>query len=242
MADLVGRCQRKLDELTDAIRKLDEFANLIGKPQDNAALRTKTDKAADRCSALKVELNAMLKEMKGDADLTAEYKDMAKQLSKLTGQFTKLNKRVAEAKKEHGAPAAEAAAPAADAELDSGSGGRQQQMQFDTRAMKRVNVDVLHHEEALQREKAAEIRAIEDGVQDVHECYQQLNDLVKEQQEGIDVAETNVAQTRVDVQKGTTDIHKAGEYQKSSRKKLFCICFLVIVICGILAVVIAVAS
>ncbi len=52
-------------------------------------------------------------------------------------------------------------------------------------------------------------------------------------QEGIDVAESNIKKTRENVDKGTVELKKAREYQKSSRKKMICIIVLFIVILGI---------
>ena len=114
-----------------------------------------------------------------------------------------------------------------------GAGGPEQ-----TLVLKQVDLSELHTEEALQNEKLAAAKEIEEGVRDIKECYDEFSQLVNHQQVGLDKASNNIETSVVNVKKGTTELKTASEHQKSSRKKMCClVVILVVVIVAVIVVV-----
>ncbi len=106
-----------------------------------------------------------------------------------------------------------------------------------TLVLKQVDLSELSTEEALQNEKLAAAREIEEGVRDIKECYDEFSQLVNHQQVGLDKASKNIETSVVNVQKGTTELKSASEHQKASRKKM---CILVAILVVVIVVVIVV--
>lgn len=112
-------------------------------------------------------------------------------------------------------------------------GIRQQQVrQYDT-----VEIRV---EEDLQAEKCREIKEIEEGVRDMKECYHEFNNLVQAQQDPLNKMEKNIDKSLQDVEKGTEQLHKANESQKSSRKKMCCLLGIITIVVAVIIVAVVV--
>ncbi|CUG03087.1 QA-SNARE, putative [Bodo saltans] len=115
-----------------------------------------------------------------------------------------------------------------------GGGGEQ------TMILQQVDLSELTTEEALQDEKRRAAREIEEGVRDIKDCYDEFSTLVTHQQEGIDRATKNVEVSVTNVQNGTEQLKQAGEYQKSSRKRMCCIVGILVVVIAVVVVVIVI--
>lgn len=115
-----------------------------------------------------------------------------------------------------------------------GAGGEQ------TMILQQVDLSELATEEALQDEKRRAAREIEEGVRDIKDCYDEFSTLVTHQQEGIDRATKNVEVSVTNVQNGTDQLKQAGEYQKSSRKRMCCIVGILVVVIAVVVIVIVV--
>jgi cobalamin biosynthesis Mg chelatase CobN len=109
-----------------------------------------------------------------------------------------------------------------------------------TMVLQQVDLSELTTEEALQEEKRRAAREIEEGVRDIKDCYDEFSTLVTHQQTGIDAATKNVDTAVTNVQNGTEQLKQAGEYQKSSRKRMCCIVGILVVVIAVIVVVVIV--
>ncbi len=103
-------------------------------------------------------------------------------------------------------------------------------VQYDTTA--------LSTEEAIQREKLDAVRAMEGDLREVAECYQIVNNLVKEQQTGLDSMSKNVEKTTVQIQQGTGELKEARNEQSKARKRMCCLAVILVVIIAIVVVIV----
>lgn len=106
--------------------------------------------------------------------------------------------------------------------------------------VKKMDTTSLQIEAEIQREKAQQMLGIEEGLETVQEYYQDLDEVVQKQGETIDQAGEKVSSARDHVNTGTVDLQKASKHQKSSRKKMICVCVLLLALVGIV-VILAVA-
>jgi len=79
-------------------------------------------------------------------------------------------------------------------------------------------------------------------INEVHEMFTDLNELVNEQQADIDTLEDNIEQTRDNVEAGTKEVIKAEGYQKKKRKRMCQFLGLLVVLGGIVALIVGVTS
>jgi chromosome segregation ATPase len=93
------------------------------------------------------------------------------------------------------------------------------------------------HQEIERRH--GQIRQIEKDVVEVAEMFRDLNQLVEQQQEGIDVIENNIQNTKDQVETGASQLEVAAQYQYQVRKRK-CIILLILVV--IIALIIGLAA
>lgn len=101
---------------------------------------------------------------------------------------------------------------------------------------RQVLVDLLKSIE----NRHTEIMKLEESLNELAQLFQDFAILVQVQQGSLDLIEQHVDNAAKDIEKGTNELGKALDHQKSSRKKMFCILGLVFVLLGILLVVILV--
>lgn len=95
----------------------------------------------------------------------------------------------------------------------------------------------LRHQVEEIRERNAGIRALGQGVIEIHNMMTEMQFLVEKQQELVNDIEYNVDETKQNAKKGVGELEEARRHQKSARKKKICIC----VICILIIVAIACA-
>ncbi|XP_074472324.1 syntaxin-7 [Sebastes fasciatus] len=86
----------------------------------------------------------------------------------------------------------------------------------------------------LIQERETSIRQLESDITNINDIFKDLGMMVHEQGDMIDSIEANVEKADVHVQSATTQLARAADYQRSSRKK---ICVLVIVLVVVAVVV-----
>ncbi|XP_068199249.1 syntaxin-7 [Antennarius striatus] len=91
----------------------------------------------------------------------------------------------------------------------------------------------------LERESA--IKQLEADIVDINDIFKDLGMMVHEQGDMIDSIEAHVENADVKVQRGTQQLSRAAEHQRSSRKKI-CILVIVVVIIGVVVGLIIWAS
>ena len=106
------------------------------------------------------------------------------------------------------------------------------------KAVRRYDTSSLVVEETLQRDKRDDLLALESDLRDAHDCLTTFNQLVKEQQGGLDEITKNTDNAVVNVVKGTEELKEAQRQQKKARKKQCCLVICLLVLIGIVVVVI----
>ncbi|KAJ1947603.1 hypothetical protein FBU59_001862 [Linderina macrospora] len=87
-------------------------------------------------------------------------------------------------------------------------------------------------------ERQADIRKIEKTVNELSEMFLEVNDMVNRQQELIDNIENAVEDTHVHVEDAHKEVKKAIVFRIKSRKRLWCIIFLVLLIIVIIIIIV----
>jgi len=92
----------------------------------------------------------------------------------------------------------------------------------------------LHSEQDFQNGMIAErdrgIKEIEKTVLEVNDIFRDLSNIVAEQGVMIDSIESNIEASSHATFKGVEEISKASKYQKSSRTKLCCLAFILLIV------------
>lgn len=98
----------------------------------------------------------------------------------------------------------------------------------------------MDYQDELIREREAEIQEIERGVTELNEIFRDLGHIVTEQGEMLDTIEANVMATRDHTEGADRELRQADNWQKSARRRAFCLMMIVIIVTTI--VVLAVIS
>ncbi|XP_020902195.1 syntaxin-7 isoform X2 [Exaiptasia diaphana] len=87
-------------------------------------------------------------------------------------------------------------------------------------------------DEAIVYEREDRIRQIEADILDINEIFRDLASMVHEQGEMIDSIEGNIDRVHTNVESANTQLYKASQYQKASRKKICCLLVIVVLAAG----------
>ena len=71
----------------------------------------------------------------------------------------------------------------------------------------------LHQSTEVINVRDKEINKIHQEIRDIHELYQELSSLISTQGEEVDKLETNLETTKINTERGVTDITKAAKQQ-----------------------------
>jgi t-SNARE complex subunit (syntaxin) len=114
--------------------------------------------------------------------------------------------------------------------------------QYDNALLQNVISNDIFYDVAIDvKTRHAEIAKIESDMKDICGMFDELKDLVNEQQTGIDSIENNVETAKQNVVYAEKELVKAHEYQKKTRK-LTCIILLMFIIVAIVLVAIFVKT
>ncbi|KAJ3188312.1 Plasma membrane t-SNARE, secretory vesicle fusion [Gaertneriomyces sp. JEL0708] len=83
-----------------------------------------------------------------------------------------------------------------------------------------------------------EIQRIEQSINELFNLFQDMQAMLEQQQETIDAIETNVDTAHVNIEDGNKEMTQAITYRKSSRKKAWWICFCVLILLGVIAILV----
>ena len=88
----------------------------------------------------------------------------------------------------------------------------------------------------LAEERNKQVTKIAQDVVEIKEAFDDLNELVDEQQVHIDTIEKNVVETKEQVEAGTEHLKTAEKHQISARKKMCAAAFCMLVIIAIIVI------
>ena len=95
-------------------------------------------------------------------------------------------------------------------------------------------------DQAIIEERDNEMKFLESEMKGLNEMFVDIAVMIEEQGKEISTIEDNTFKAAAGVQDGVTELQKASEYQKSSRKKLCCLLLIAVIILAIIGIFIGV--
>jgi t-SNARE complex subunit (syntaxin) len=102
-----------------------------------------------------------------------------------------------------------------------------------------IEFQSFHGNQKVAEDREAAIFQIQKDTEQVAEVFQDLKEMVEDQAVGLDIVETNVEKTAMNVKAGLQELDKAEQYQKAKRKKMCMLLLCLIIIGGLLAIILA---
>eukprot|EP01061_Rhynchopus_euleeides_P000520 TRINITY_DN10370_c0_g1_i2.p1 TRINITY_DN10370_c0_g1~~TRINITY_DN10370_c0_g1_i2.p1 ORF type:complete len:252 (+),score=127.24 TRINITY_DN10370_c0_g1_i2:58-813(+) len=242
--------QERLQQFEVVLGRLTEMTGNLGTQRDNPGLRKRieNDKKSlqDTRDSILADVNDLKRKVGREGEESKQrYQAMAKQSGLLIKQYERARKEADRKLKEPVGGAKKRVMD--DAHEDDGGRDHVVNIGNDTdivmaQLRPAYNMSALNTEEDIQREKADEIEEIAANMQELHNVYTEFQDEVDRQQEPINHIQSKVKSARENVVRGTSEVQEAGEYQKSSRKKMCCIGVMLLIIIIVIVVVVSVSS
>jgi len=214
---------QNLRQLSQANLKLNRMLAKIGTKADNAEFRQEMTK--ERLNAKKVCKNVMaLFKQCEDHDMVQKY---STQFKTELDKFTEISKSIEVKEREvvgviQGHQDHPDESPSA--ALLPNDRAHQQQMDLE------IQFSEYDAEEIRRREEG--IRGLEQDVKEVAEMFNDLANLVNEQQETLDMIDNNITAAKNKTGAAHGQLVQAEDQQKKSRKKNCCLLFLVLAVVG----------
>lgn len=201
--------RHKFKDLTDPIKELSEW-------EDPAPAQRFTQQKLSR------EFSTAL----------GEFQDIQRQLAEKQRKSIILSKELQEQKRQYNNNQSLIDAEESDQPQEDDENGvvlLQEQEQEE-----QINQHELDFHNRLIQEREAEIRGIEQGIEELNEIFSDLGRIVTEQGTVIDNIEANIYDIAGSTRNAAAELTKAAKYQRNSRGRAFC---LLIILCVILAVI-----
>jgi len=247
----------KIQELTKQNAKLERMLAKIGTKGDDQAFRNSMEKQRASAKDLSKEIMGSLKNHhSGDSGDKQIFQKLTKQFQAALGKFNSINKEIenkqnhivqrmsvstgrnsAAAGKKRGSSTAKGD-PESQHLIDDRSTEKQRtesQQQADQLLEQEFEFTTYNEQELLARKE--EIMQIERDVVEVAEMFKDLQTLVHDQQEHIDIIETNIESAHNHTDAGYKELVAAEQYQKKARRKLCCIVVIVVVVITLIVLV-----
>jgi len=233
----------KLEQLRSQLqRQIKEYATqgkIIGTDKDNDAQRKKLQRLRDRIGEIDSKATALLGKAPSGGIEAADWDSLKQSIRELRQQYESVDREVRGKENAHRLPTS-AGAPEVGSSTGAASrptgGHTSVQMQH----FRQVDDAELLTEEALQTEKLGGILEVERDMNELKSMYHEMHSHVVTQQEGLNIAETNIDKAQTHVEKGVGELKSANKLQKSSRKKMFILLAIIAVIAIIVIVVVVV--
>lgn len=246
-AETLAGLARKLWELTQSSKSVDDLSAGLGGPSDTTALRARIEDHERKAVALQAELDGGLRRLRvsllGGADHTAQ-----RQLKRLEEQYAEARERAARAlsdsriRRRQFVPVA----PPLAAGGRAGAGGGASSSSLSSAAAagpQQVQLEMLQGlsevDAAIMEERSQEAMAIARASSALQKTQQDLSALVTEQGETVAQVEAGVEKAVEGIVAGTRVLVEAQAYQSNVRWKCACAALLVAVLAAAIAVPLA---
>lgn len=246
-AETLAGLARKLWELTQSSKSVDDLSAGLGGPSDTTALRARIEDHERKAVALQAELDGGLRRLRvsllGGADHTAQ-----RQLKRLEEQYAEARERAARAlsdsriRRRQFVPVA----PPLAAGGRAGAGGGASSSSLSSAATagpQQVQLEMLQGlsevDAAIMEERSQEAMAIARASSALQKTQQDLSALVTEQGETVAQVEAGVEKAVEGIVAGTRVLVEAQAYQSNVRWKCACAALLVAVLAAAIAVPLA---
>jgi t-SNARE complex subunit (syntaxin) len=251
-AETLAGLARKLWELTQSSKSVDDLSAGLGGPSDTTALRARIEDHERKAVALQAELDGGLRRLRvsllGGADHTAQ-----RQLKRLEEQYAEARERAARAlsdsriRRRQFVPVAPPPAAGGAAGGRAGAGGGASSSSSSSSAAaagpQQVQLEMLQGlsevDAAIMEERSQEAMAIARASSALQKTQQDLSALVTEQGETVAQVEAGVEKAVEGIVAGTRVLVEAQAYQSNVRWKCACAALLVAVLAAAIAVPLA---
>ena len=224
------RAAKQVDKFSRDVELFKKRSSDVGdnNPKDTPQLRAKLNELRRNISRTQENVQGAIAQ--GGVDRA--WDDVRQRFRSITKDFEASDVAVRKREKAFPLAAGNDGAAAATGGRSGAAGGT-----VDLTQLKRVDMNELATEEALQAEKCRQAHEIEQEARELHSAYVEFNALTQEQQQGLDKMSTNVQKTERSMDKGIGQLQAASAHQKSSRKKL---CILLVILAVAMAVIVVV--
>eukprot|EP00695_Tsukubamonas_globosa_P001332 TRINITY_DN2336_c0_g1_i1.p1 TRINITY_DN2336_c0_g1~~TRINITY_DN2336_c0_g1_i1.p1 ORF type:complete len:235 (-),score=31.57 TRINITY_DN2336_c0_g1_i1:122-826(-) len=214
---------QKLQALGKNVSQLKTLTEGIGTARDNEQLRKKVKTIREESSTTVKALSVEIKKKAGNASDQQYQNRLASQFQSILKEFQELSKLSVQKEREFFLKQSD---PGAEKEMQSQSSGggnmrAQKQESIDVHTMSTINVEY-----EIARTKNQEIRDIERDMNELASIYVDMGTLVDQQQDAINLIDTNVDESNQAVEKGVVELKQASKYQIAARKKM---CYIIVV-------------
>jgi len=253
-AETLAGLARKLWELTQSSKSVEDLSAGLGGPSDTTAMRARIEDHERKAVALQAELDGGLRRLRvsllGGADHTAQ-----RQLKRLEEQYAEARERAARAlsdsriRRRQFVPVAPPAAGGGAAGGRAGAGGGASSSSSSSSAAaaaagpQQVQLEMLQGlsevDAAIMEERSQEAMAIARASSALQKTQQDLSALVTEQGETVAQVEAGVEKAVEGIVAGTRVLVEAQAYQTNVRWKYACAALLVVVLAAAIAVPLA---
>ncbi|KAK3447462.1 syntaxin-22 [Eucalyptus grandis] len=239
-------------QINTAVASFYRLSNSLGTTKDTLLLRDKLHKTRLRISQLVKDTSAKLREA-SQADHHAEISPakkiadakLAKDFQSVLKEFQKAQRLAAERESTYAPFVPRELAPssytAQEVEISSSRGSEQQSLLLEP---KRQDVIQLNNEivfnEAIIEEREQGIQEIQQQINEVHEIFEDLAVLVREQGVVIDDISSNIESSHATTTQGTSQLVQASKLQKST-SSLGCLLLVIMGIILLIVVIVVVA-
>lgn len=244
-SDLCREISGNISTINNGANALDRAMKIINTERDSPQIRDRIHDTSQSTNRIVVDTTKLMKKVAGIKGLDRSQKLQIDRLKSdfqdSVQRFSSLQKKAAEKVKQTtklSEKKPKSSAGWMDDDDDKSPFVEQERRREEMQAQEQVIEDDL----ALIQDREERIRQLEGDILDVNEIFRDLGALIHEQGGQIDSIEANVEQAYSHVEQGTSQLGKAADYQRKSRKKMCCLLIILLIVAAIITLIIILAT
>ena len=233
MSDL-SAIQKDLKALVKINKTFSRSTTKIGSPSDCDSLRSSMDKLVNEFQALKAQIQSSIKTLNVSKNIGRKLQEDVKGI---VAEFeaTEKKRNLSERQRPLRRSTVNQPNPLAGAQLEHQQQQQQQvQVQVQGNDFELISSNRMAVEKAIAQEQHNEITEIQQEVLQTADLMKDIAVLINDQGETLDEMEGHVQKANDHIERGVTELNKAGGYQKAARKKK---CIIAIILLLVLAAI-----
>jgi len=230
---MATRVQQEFQLLFQSYKKIRRMYDELGTATDGVRLRTKLEKELGEAETIANRMHEEINQIENKP----KREKLRSQLTKTRKEIEQLRKNIEKKKRLNSLPANSNL-------FETSSGGKFSSMPSDGVLQTEQSIEFQQYNGNIvaAEEREAAIIQIQKDTEEIAEVFEDLRDMVGDQQADVDILEANAEQTAANVKAGAQELDKAAEYQKAKRKKMCMILLCLLVAGGLLAIILAVSN
>ncbi|XP_028294924.1 syntaxin-7-like [Gouania willdenowi] len=231
---LVNKISSNIQKLTLLTSELQRTVSLLGTEQDTSQLRQILQQKQQQGNHLAKETDQLIKAFSA-LPVGPDLRQRKLQKERLLNEFSnalnnfQTNQRQAASKEREFVARVRASSRVSGPVED----GFENALPFQSGPQVQAQTEAITVEDLqLIEERESAIRQLESDITDINDIFKDLGMMIHEQGDMIDSIEANVESTDTHVERGTQQLSRAADHQRSSRKKI-CIIMIVLAVIGV---------